>query len=313
MIHQRIGQQCAALEGVECPPAFTPSRERQETTMQLAIGRYSIFDREMPTETLATQQEQRVFLEINRLSNWQSGWSHGLSYTRLSKLTGINDRTVKQLVKNLIAKGWLERKRRGNLPNTYRVIHHQCDPEAAPRDRDGYPLKCAVPVGDGSPLDDTTPPIHWKVCVAWYKAKIQSDFITGVIIDFSIEKMRQVMAVTAKTATWIREQWEALGLAKRLTGKYQAAIYQLYPKPYAKRRKRRHENPKGMRCDEKCYYSYNEEWKISKADAQIWMKEVEGWRPANKEELYRANDKIHRDFMALESAILSMQRWKNSS
>jgi len=45
MIHN-TGLQCALLEGVESVAclAFTPSREIQETTMQLAIGRFSIFD-----------------------------------------------------------------------------------------------------------------------------------------------------------------------------------------------------------------------------------------------------------------------------
>lgn len=307
-------KQCAELEGVEFleRSRFKPSRDIQETTMQLAIGRYSIFDREMGTEKLATQQEQRVFLEINRLSNWQSGWSHGISYTRLATLTGIELRTVKQLVKNLIAKGWLEKKRRGRLPNTYRVVHHQCAPEEAPRNRDGMPLKCAVPVGEGSPLDETKSPVPWKVCIAWYQAKIQSDFITGAV-DFSIEKMRQVMRISAQACTWVREQWETLGLATRLTGKYQTAIYQLYPKPYKERRKRKVENVKGMRCDNIFYYSYNEKWRISRKTCEIHTKEAGRWRHANQYELERANPKIYKDFMDLEQMLVAIQRFLPSA
>ena len=306
--------QCASLEGFECRhlESFKPSQEIQETTMQLAIGRYSIFDREMPADQLATPQEQRVYLEINRLGNYQSGWSHAISYTRLAKLTGISDRQIKALVKSLIDKRWLEKKRRGNLPNTYRIVHHQCAPKDAPRDRDGMPLKCAVPVGNGSPLDETSPPIHWKVCVAWYKAKIESDFITGVIAGFTIEKMRQIIAVTANTAGWIREQWEKLGLAKRLTGKYQTAIYQLYPKPYKERRKRKFENHKGMRCDEKFYYSYSELWRINRTTAEIYTKEQGRWRHASKYELEKANLKIYKDFMDLEQIIIAFQKLRAS-
>ena len=302
--------QCASLEGIDTfdAPVFTPSREIQETTMQLAIGKYSIFDREMPPPQLATQQELRVYLEINRLGNYQSGWSHATSYTRLAKLTGIAVRQVKALVKSLIAKGWLEKKRRGRLPNTYRIVHHQCAPEDAPRDRDGMPLKCAVPVGNGSPLDEAPAPIHWKVCVAWYKAKIESDFITGVLADFSIEKMRQIIAVTAKTAAWIREQWEKLGLAKRLTGKYQTAIYQLYPKPYKERRTRKVEKVKGMRSDTNFYYSYNESWRINRASAEIYTREHGKWRHASKYELESANLKIYKDFMDLEQMIIALQK-----
>ena len=286
---------------------FTPSREEQESTMQFPYGQGSIFD--PGREDKLTTIHERLALDINLYSNWQSGWSHRHSHETRAKRTGYSRRAVKRALDELVEMGWLEKKPGpGNLPNTYRLIHHKTDD--VPRDKDGKPLKVALPIGEGTPLDPNKA-VDGRTTVAWYKTRMCSEWTTG-IINLSLAKMREITGYAISTCSKIRKEWRKLGNRRTVNVSVQTAVYQLWPKPYKERRKRKEESHKGMPKDESFYYSYNRQWKIHHSTAQIWRREPDGWRHANEHELEQSHFKIFRDFMEVRDIIWSLNSLKNS-
>lgn len=287
--------------------------EHQETTCQVPCGPYSIIDALENKEV--TQAECFALLVFNKDSNWDTGQSRGLSYTNLQKQTGMARPSVIAIVKSLIEKGWLEKNARNttekhgqNTPNTYRVIHHQCEPHKAPRDSDGRPKKCAVPCGQGSPFQMVADGmITWKAALYWIRSKIESDWQTGVI-EMTIEQARKFTGMTTQTICNIRKKLEQVGLVEKISAPFRAFACILFPKPYEKRRKRRRlPNPKGMRFDGEFSYSFNELWRVSHKDGHIETK-MEGtskWRHANEFECESANSKIFADFKLIIELITS--------
>jgi len=276
--------------------------EEQTSTCQVPVGNYSIIDALETREV--TPAEAMIYFKINELSNWETGKSHGISYRRLQKETGIPRSQVIACVKSLIKKGWLEKNVRNksgkgqNLPNTYRVIHHKCEPHEVPRDKDGLPKKCAMPSGLGSPSELLkNSQIGWRACLYWIVSKVESNWTTGVV-EMTVARARALLRFSAKRIRAIRKSLNLVGLLERLSDTCQAFVGQLFPKPYKQRRKRRRENPKGMRYDGEFYYSFNERWRVSAKDGHIETK-IEGtsrWRHANEFECQESNEKVYNDF-----------------
>ena len=287
---------------------FTPSREEQESTMQFPYGPGSIFDPDR--EMNLTPAEERVYLDLNLYSCWQSGKSHAASYNKIADRTGLKVRTVRRAIDKLIKVGYIEKNRRGGqLANTYQLIHHLTD--EVPLDDKGRPLKNAVPIGEGTPLDPNGPPVDARTTVAWYKVRLQSIWTTGIVY-LSLDKMRELTGYAIDTCRKIREKWRKLGIAERITGLFQSATYQLWPKPYKERRKRKEESFKGMPYDKKFYYSYNRRWRVCRETGLFSFREVFGWRHANEPELKRANSKIHKDFMELRVHLNHLNEVRNA-
>lgn len=289
--------------------------EVQTSTMQVPVGSHSIFDALEFREV--SPADATVYLKINEFSNWETGNSHSLSYTTLSKLLRMPRSQVIASVKSLIAKGWLEKNVRNttahtsqNVSNTYRVVHHKCDPLEVPRDKDGLPKKCAMPRGEGSPSEMLEHGrISWRDFLYWVVSKVESNWTTGVV-ELTISQVRRILRFSRKMVSQIRKRLGLVGLLEQLSSKCRAFVGQLYPKPYDKRHKRRRENPKGMRCDAKFYYSFNERWKISREDGTIYAKEGSQWRFANEYELESKNKKIYADFMFLREMIHGLSAYR---
>ena len=195
------------------------------------------------------------------------------------------------------------------LANTYRATHHLCEHQDVPRDKDGLPKKCAMPMGEGTPFDLLKKgKIGWKDCLHWMVFKMESDWMSGMIC-LTIQQVKEWLRFSNKTLCDIRKSLQSVGLLERLSKPFKAFSAQLYPKPYEKRCTRRRENPKGMPTDGTFYYSYNGLWRLSREDGQIQTL-IEGtstWWDANEFECEQANSKIHADFMKCSEAIGEVQ------
>lgn len=275
--------------------------DTQEDTCQVPVGDYTIFDalrdREIPTGAAA------VYLVLNEASNWSTGWTHHLSYSEIERRMGLSmpRSTIISHVQSLQSEGWIAETNHHsdkNKGNTYRLVHHNCDPLDAPRDKDGFPKKCAMPRGAGSVYDKLAAGmITWQSFLFWHLLKMLSDWTNG-IVSLTYNQAREWLKFGQQTISNIKKELLSAGFFQRLSSAFQAFTCQLFPKPYPKRRKRRQENPKSMKLIDGFYYSFNEEWRVSRDSGQIQRSEPGSsrWRHANEFELENANLKIFNDF-----------------
>lgn len=290
----------------------------QETTCQVPCGEYSIWDALEAGEV--TQAECWVYQVRNRHGNWQTGISHAKSYAEIAKYAGMDRTAVIGYTNSLVEKGWLEKNVRNksekhsqNTANTFLLVHHQCEPHEIPLDKDGCPLKCAVPKGQGSvyqQVEDGV--IHWKGALYWLRSKVKSDWTSG-IVGMTIAEAKKLLRMTTRTICAIRKRLKQVGLMEQISKPFRAFVCQLFPKPYETRRKRRRENPKGLPCDKDFWYSFNRKWRVSREHGQI-QRLVEGtsrWRSANEHECEQANPKIYKDFKVYIDLVLSPYYQKN--
>ena len=175
--------------------------EIQVSTCQVPVGEYSIFfaarDREIPTGAVA------VYLVINESSFWNTGWSHHLSYSEITRRMGgcMSRSTVIAHIQTLMAHGWIAEVNRheDNKGNTYRLLHHRCDPLDAPRDKDGLPKKCAMPKGRGSAYEKlANGEISYQSFLYWHLLKMLSNWTTG-IVSLTYAQTREWLAFAGKT------------------------------------------------------------------------------------------------------------------
>ena len=297
--------------------------EHQESTCQVPCGDYSIVSALEAREV--TQAECWVYQLLNKSSNWETGKSHAKSYSQLEKESGMKKSAVISTVNSLVEKGWIEKNVRNaidklpqNTANTYQLTHHKCEQYEIPLDKDGRPKKCAVPRGQGSVFQMVEDGIiTWKEALYWIIAKIESNWVNGVV-EITIAQARKLIGMTTKTICAIRKRIEQVGLAEKTSKAFRKWTAILFPKPYEKRRTRRRETQQWMRSDENWYYSHNGRWKVSREDGHIeTMLEGPGekWRYASEFELEKANLKIYTDFKPIIDFLTSPvhQKWKRRS
>ena len=127
-----------------------------------------------------TAAEAIVYLCLNHGSTWNSGATWSMSGPYLSKIlgTGMSRSYVVKTLANLSDKGWIETIDEDNPSgNRYRLRHHLCPFEDVPVDKDGKPLKFAVPRGAGGPLERCFDgDISWKAALAWISLKLRSNW-----------------------------------------------------------------------------------------------------------------------------------------
>ena len=276
--------------------------EIQETTYQAPCGAHSIFD---PAEKVPAF-EKAMYLVVVERSDWETGISHALSLRRLADLMNVNSHSqVHRGLQWLIEHGWLivEGKRKSDGTYFYRIVHHKCDPQDTPVDRDGRPQKCAVPRGKGSPsqlLADGK--ITWKIFVDWTTRKIYSDWTTGEA-EMAVREATKLMRFTPKTIANNAATMKEIGLVERLSAKFKRSVYQLFPKPYPKRKKRKEDTcvtKKAMKLIKGWFYSFNGLWRFEKDTFRLQMREdgtKKGrWIEGTLERLYRINKNIYHDF-----------------
>ena len=146
--------------------------------MQVPRGQYSVLS-ELAKGHL-TSAEAIIYLCLNHGSTWNSGATWSMSGPYLSTIlgTGMSRRYVRKILANLKEKGWIKTIEKENPSGyQYRIQHHLCDDDDVPVDRDGKPLKFAVPRGAGGPLERCFDgDISWKASLVWIVLKLRSNW-----------------------------------------------------------------------------------------------------------------------------------------
>ena len=285
------------LQGFEVASPSQPEiPEVQESTMQVPCGAFSIFDPDM----LMPEFCRAVYLVINEHSHWDSGISHALSNRAIADKLGVKYASqVNRAIHWLIANGWLEvAGERSDGTFFYRVIHHKCPPDKVPLDKQSRPQKCAVPrgAGSGSALC-AEGKLDWRAMVSWFVKKVYSDWITG-FVAMTVRETRKLVRFSFQTICDNARKLTEVGLLKRLSSKFRASEFQLFPGPYPDRRERsEYKGKKPLALIGDWYYSHNKRWRFHKDTLRLMMEEVDGrWRDTGMSELLELNPKIHVDF-----------------
>lgn len=297
----------------------------QVSTHQVPCGPHSLIH-EM-RDLKAPQFAVQVYLYLNYHSDWDTGETHAKSLLQIAKDMGVYKQNKKEkwtgksrvanALKWLRENGWIITKRRNGLANTYRLIHHNCEPHEVPLDEDDRPKKCATPRGEGSAFEKMMAgDISWRACLMHTVAKVLSDWTSGAV-KFTIKTARKWLRFSRQAVCDLRKELLENGLLEEIGNRARGFAAKILPLPYEKRRKRREWKAlKGMKCDEHFYYSYNGKWRICRVRGDFQTREEtkgSGWRFANEYELERVNPKIYRDFMGLRGMILSLAKFREHS
>ena len=217
--------------------------EFEERTMPVPRGEFSVLS-ELEKGNL-TSAEAMLYLFLNHGSTWVSGESWCLSTKYLSELGRMSRRYVRDILNKLREKGWIETLSTSNPSgHRYRLKHHLCSPDEVPLDFDGKPLTFAVPCGAGGPLERCIAgDIPWKAALVWIVLKLHSEWragkdTTGHTWPFTLHALSKMCRMNLKNLQAMLKILEAQGMLRRITSKSKLAIFQLYPKPYPRARKR---------------------------------------------------------------------------
>ena len=122
-------------------PIQLPQFQFQADTMQVPCGQHSILW--ALGEKEVTAAEAIVYLALNHGSSWNSGmtWCTPSRYLAGLLGPGMSVRYTRSVLKRLIEKGWIIAIPMSGRRVRYRLVHHLCDAEDVPVDRDGKPLK----------------------------------------------------------------------------------------------------------------------------------------------------------------------------
>ena len=240
--------------------------EVQESTMQVPIGVYSILDALM--EGTVKAFDAMIQLSYSCFGNWDLGLSHSRSIRNVGKLFSVSHQYVQQASARLGNSGWLKRISGLHKASKFEVTHHLCEQDDMPRDKDGRALKCAMPRGIGGLFERLRAgDIHWKAVLIWILMKIESDWCTGITAPISIAHLRKWTRFgTSDICKYIKQLIDAGMLKKHSRRPHEAQVYQLLPKPPAKRTKRQPEQEwtyRNMRAEGPLRYSFNELWRVN--------------------------------------------------
>ena len=274
----------------ETPSIFV---EVQEDTMQVPIGLFSILSDMMSGSVKSF--DAMVDLCYNYFSNWDLGLSHSKSIREVGKLFTVSHQYVQQALKRLMTDGWLKRVSGGHKISKFQMTHHNSEDGYVPLDKDDRPLKCAMPRGHGGIFERLFDgDIHWKAALIWMLLKVNSDWCTGLTNPTSIKMLRQWTRFGTSDICKFIKQLEGAGMLKRLPRRpHEATVYQLYPKPPEKRRKRQPEEqePPGrpMRAEGNWRYSFNEQWRVNVETLDIHYRPSKNapFRPASDYERFQ--------------------------
>ena len=285
--------------------------EFEADTMQVPRGQYSVLS-ELEKGNL-TSAQAIILLVLNHGSTWNSGATWSMSGPYLSKIlgAGMSRRYVRDTLANLLDKGWIETIDEDNPSgNRYRIRHHLCHPDDVPVNKDGKPLKFAVPRGPGGPLERCFDgDISWKAALAWISLKLRSNWKAHEDTAGQTEKAKLTdlarkcgisLSIFHKLITELTEQ----GLLERLSNQRQPAIFQLYPKPFprpvqsAPPRRAEQIYGKPIETDGEYYYSHNNQYRCNRETGEIEQRQRGGvWKRVSEYHKYQVMPKvIRRDF-----------------
>ena len=214
-------------------PIQLPQFQFQADTMQVPCGQHSILWALGQKEVTAA--EAIVYLALNHGSSWNSGmtWCTPSRYLAGLLGPGMSVRYTRSVLKRLIEKGWIIAIRMSGNRRRYRLVHHLCEKEDVPLDRDGKPLKFAVPRGDGGPFERLyAGDITWKDCLGWIVLKFYSDWKTGETYPCTMLEFAKRCRFRPATAVQLVKNLTAVDMLHRLSKPQEKSVFQLYPKPY---------------------------------------------------------------------------------
>lgn len=271
-IINRTNYTCHQLEAPEIPEATNPHIPQQTTdsTFQLPIGDFSALSELRLGNMKAAETLLSTVLHYR--SNWSTGKTWKSALRELSKLTGLSVRYIRKVLSDLMGKDWVERLSRGtNTGSTYHVKHYNCGRSMIPTDKNGNPLKIAIPQGKGGILERLfNGDISWKAALIWIILKLNSDWKTGITIAMSIEAIRKWAGMSPKTVSDCLKELAEAGLLKRISKPHEAGVYQLYPKPddkpkprFRPKREKLPNSNRSLRIDGDWRWSFNGLWRIN--------------------------------------------------
>ena len=298
----------------------------QVSTHQVPCGPHSLINemRALKAPPFAVM----VYQYLNYHSDWDTGRSHAKSIRQIAADLGVLKKNKKgkwvglsrvaNALKWLRENEWTIPKHRGaNLANTYQIIHHNCEPHKVPLDGDGRPKKCAMPRGENSAFEKMIEgKISWQACLMHIVAKFISDWTTGAV-RFTIKTAQEWLRFSNQKVCDLRRELLKNDLLEEIGNRARGFVAKILPLPYKKRRTRREKKVvKGMRSDDKYYYSYNELWRICRTTGDVQARDTStgsGWRFASDYELERVNWKILRDFVKLREMMLALAKYREKS
>ena len=276
-----------------------------------------------------TAAEAIVYLCMNHGSSWNSGATWSMSVRYLSELLspGMSRSYVQKTSASLSDKGWIETIDENNPSGyRYRLRHHLCLFEDVPVDKDGKPLKFAVPRGAGGPLERCFDgDISWKAALVWIVLKLRSNWKAHADTAGQTEKAKLIdlssrCRISLPTYQKLLTELTQAGMLERLTPKSQAAVFQLYPKPFPKPVQPRAEireewvGGKALKTDGEYWYSHNHQYRRHRETLEIERRQRGGtWKRASEYHIYQEmSPSILRDFdravdakRVVESAVFS--------
>jgi len=270
---------CQHLEAPELPKITEANipHTTAETTFQVPFGEDSALS-ELRLGNL-TSAECLLLTVLNYRGNWDNGKTWKTSLRKLAEVTGLSIRYVRDILTSLQDNDWLQTLRIGtNTGSIYQIRHHNCGYSEIPTDKNGNPLKFAVPRGQGGILERLfAGDISWKAALIWILLKLYSNWKTGITMDISINTLRKWVRMSPQTVCNCLGELTGAGLLKRLSKKHESGVYQLYPKPngkpkplYRRRKPKVKKNDtRPMRQDGDWCFSFNELWRVNKETGNI--------------------------------------------
>lgn len=270
--------------------------EFEENTMPVPRGEFSVVSELMNGQLTAA--ETMIYFCLNHGSTWNSGVTWNMSGTYLSKIlgTGMSKSYALKILSRLTDKGWVQRlpKKNNLLGNQYQIRHYLCDADDVPVNENGKPLKFMVPRGLGGPLERCfNGDISWKAAFVWIMLKYRSNWkaheeTSGQTESAKLRDLSQRCRITLSHFQKIVTELTQAGMLHRLTPKSQKAVFQLYPKPFAKpvqsTSPRYHESVPGIeggviQTDGEYYYSHNNQYRCSRETEKIERRQRGGtWK-----------------------------------
>ena len=256
-----------------------------------------------------TSAEAIVYLMLNHGSTWISGETWCFSSPYLSEILGkgMSRPYAQKILASLESKDWIETLAPNPAGNRYKIRHHNCEPAMIPYNADGKPLTFNVPRGPGGPIERCIAgEISWKAALAWIVLKQRSNWRAGEDTSGQTEQ-ESLLALSRRCRVRLQgfqnliKALEQAGMLQRLTPKSQAAIFQLYPKPFARPQPmQRPTKPTkrswkiesigayDVKTDGKYWYSMNFQWRCDRETEEIQIR-IPGrkWRRASEYERYQ--------------------------
>ena len=280
-------------------------------TMQVPRGQFSVLS-ELAKGNL-TSAEAMIYLCLNHGSSWNSGVTWSMSVRYLSELLspGMSRSYVQKTAASLNDKGWIETIDEDNPSGyKYRLRHHLCDYEDMPVDRDGKPLKFAVPRGAGGPLERCFDgDISWKAALVWISLKFRSNWkahedTAGQTEKATLLELSKRCRISLPTYHPLITELTHAGMLERLSPKSQAAIFQLYPKPFPRPVQSSpeiHEESVGgkfIKTDGEYWYAYNWQYRCHRESGEVERRQRGGtWKRISDFHKYQEMPQaIRRDF-----------------